>query len=82
MPPLHHDLGAAIGRSYAGCCWPNKIVVVGLQAARFTEICNVDAPVYRAMTVSGWSAPADKQEAALVLAYLIGLVRRQIASVS
>jgi len=48
---------------------PNKIVVVGLQAARFTETCNVYTPVYRAMTVSGWSAPADKQEAALDLAY-------------
>jgi Protein of unknown function (DUF3089) len=48
---------------------PNKIVVVGLQAARFTEICNVYAPLYRAMTVSGWSAPADKQKAALDLAY-------------
>jgi len=48
---------------------PNKIVVLGLQAARFTETCNVYAPVYRAMTGSGWSAPPDKQEAALDLAY-------------
>jgi hypothetical protein len=47
----------------------NKIFVMQLQAARFTETCNVHAPVYRAMTVSGWSAPPDKQEAALDLAY-------------
>jgi len=48
---------------------PNKVVVVGLQAARFTETCNVYAPVYRAMTRSGSAAPPDKQQAALDLAY-------------
>ena len=42
---------------------------MGLQAARFTAACNVYEPVYRAMTVSGWSAPPDKQDAALDLAY-------------
>jgi hypothetical protein len=48
---------------------PNKVVVLGLQAARFTEACNVYAPVYRAMTQSGWTAPPDEREAALDLAY-------------
>ncbi len=48
---------------------PNKIVVVGMQAARFSETCNVYAPVYRAMTGSGWSAAPDKQRQALEFAY-------------
>lgn len=48
---------------------PNKILVVGLQAARFSEVCSVYAPMYRTMTQSGWSAPPDEQEAALDLAY-------------
>ena len=48
---------------------PNKVLVLELQAARYTEVCNLYAPVYRAMTQSGWTAPPDQQEAALDFAY-------------
>lgn len=55
-----------------------KLVVLNLQAARFTEACNVYAPTYRSLTMSGWSAEASARDEAIELAY--GDVREAIHS--
>lgn len=48
---------------------PQQIAIAQYQAARFSEVCDVYAPVYRQLTLQGISAPDGPDPAALELAY-------------
>lgn len=48
---------------------PQQVAIAQYQAARFSEVCDVYAPVYRQLTLQGISSPESLDPAAVKLAY-------------